>query len=86
MIHILGHGQGSGAQAALVPGVIRISFDFDELSVLDMGQDAATAMASRSGRPGGRFKNAAFGLLHSPPPVLHYACTVPIADSAPDSG
>jgi hypothetical protein len=54
MIDVLGHGETTGADPPLIPRVLRIAFDLDELPVLDVRQDTTGTMAARSGGPTGR--------------------------------
>jgi hypothetical protein len=53
MVDILGHGQHTGAQPPLVPGVLGVALDLEQFTVFYMRQNPAAAVAARTGGPRG---------------------------------
>jgi hypothetical protein len=51
MIDVLGHRQGAGTGAALIPGMIFVAFYLDELAILNKEVLTATTVTSSTGGP-----------------------------------
>ena len=70
MVCILGHRESPGAEAALIPGMIRITLYLNEFVVLNMCQHATAAVTTRASGPSGGPDN--FDLLTPHfPEILH---------------
>ena len=64
MIGILCHRQATGAETSLIPGMIRVTLDLDQLAIFDVRQYPAAAVTARPGGPGSGAHDLATFMLH----------------------
>jgi hypothetical protein len=64
MINVLSHRQTPGTETSLVPGMIRIAFDLDQFSILDVSENTTAAMAAGTGGPGRCVHDLTIFLFH----------------------
>ena len=72
VVDILGHRQASSAKTPLIPGMFGVTFDLDELAVLDVGQHPAPTVTAGPGGPGSGAHDLVFCGFHPVPPSVRH--------------